>query len=34
MELRGMQEGIRNVTTKPEFIPQDDLMYSHDIWIS
>lgn len=34
MEHRGVQGGIRNVTTKPEFVPQDDLMHSHNIWIS
>lgn len=34
MEHRGVWGGIRNVTTKPEFVPQDDFMHSHDIWIS
>lgn len=33
-EHRGVCVGIRNVTTKPEFVSQDDLMHSHDIWIS
>lgn len=34
MEHRGVQGGIQSETTKPEFVPQDDLMHSHDIWIS
>lgn len=33
-EHREVHVGIRNVTTKLEFVPQDDLMHSHDIWIS
>lgn len=34
MEHRGVWGGIQSETTKPEFVPQDDLMHSHGIWIS